>query len=130
MKQENKKSVLVILLADSKKMLEDILSFRIPGSERYVIEATYSGKDAINIIQAHPLDVILLDDAIIETEGEQILSEILKFKSCPVILMTPYTSSSFIPRFMEMGGYGCIKKNFEIDRMHNMLDRATLEESR
>ena len=115
--------ILVVLESGSAKMLTDAF-VGLANNGEYAIRVVRSGRDAVSAVQTNSFDVILLDDAIIEMEGERVLLDILRLRSCPIILMTPYISSALVPRFMEMGGYGCIRKSFEINCMNEVVSRA------
>lgn len=125
MKPSNKKSLLAILANDTAKTFANTLT--IDGmfkEEEYTFAVAHSGKDAINIARTYPPSAILLEDVILETEGEWIFSEILSIAKCPIILITPYVSADVILKFIEMGGYGCIRKTFGGDHIHDMVIRA------
>ncbi|MDD5377202.1 MAG: response regulator [Candidatus Gracilibacteria bacterium] len=127
MERKNKKTILVVF--EARSSLVSLNAFmNLSENREYIIKIARSDKDVVNIIQAHSPDVILLDDAILEIEGEQVISGILGFKNCPVILMTPYISSDSVPRFMEMGCYGCIRKVFETHSMNSIIARAIVQQ--
>lgn len=124
MEQKNKKSILIILEAHSARMLINAFSANLTNGGEYALRVVRSSKDALRAIQSYSPDAIILDDAILEAEGEEVLSKILFLAICPVILMTPYIPSALISQFMEMGGYGCVKKAFEMSSMNNIVARA------
>lgn len=113
MKQKHKKLLLIVLTPDDTQILENALVSELMHEQGYTVVLAYSEEESMTIIREHYPSVVLLDDAVLESGKERILSEILSIVSCPVILMTAYICSTLAPKFIEMGVYGCVRKSFE-----------------
>lgn len=80
-----KKSILIV---NSVRKLAHNLSEKLSSMFDYSVSVVCSGIDALSHIQDGAHHVIIVDDTIIHSEGEDIFSKIHRAARCPVILMT------------------------------------------
>ena len=100
------------------KMLKNIL---IPAGHEY--QSVTNGRDGLKLIQEQNWDVVLLDIAMPEFSGKDVVDELVKtgnIKKQPVILFTASTiSSDEINEMIKMGVTSCLRKPMS---MKNLLE--------
>ncbi|MDR3337746.1 MAG: response regulator [Treponema sp.] len=83
---------------------------------RYGLFLAKSGEDALNVLQKHLVDIILLDIEMPEMSGFQ-LFDVLKcnpaYCTIPVIFVTSHAQSDIITKAIELGAKGYIVKPFK-----------------
>ena len=105
------------------KMLKNIL---IPAGHEY--QSVTNGRDGLKLIQEQNWDVVLLDIAMPEFSGKDVVDELVKtgnIKKQPVILFTASTISSDDQNHMlQLGVYCCLKKPIDIKNLLEILENA------
>jgi two-component system, response regulator, stage 0 sporulation protein F len=81
-----------------------------------------NGQVALDIVQSHKPDLILLDMKIPGMDGLEILRNIRKLEiDTKVIMMTAYGELDLIQEAMEMGALAHFTKPFDIDELRQVV---------
>ncbi len=105
------------------RMLKNIL---IPAGHEY--QSVTNGRDGLKLIQEQQWDVVLLDIAMPEFSGYDVVFELIKNRTIekqPVILFTASTISSDDQNHMlQLGVYCCLKKPINVKNLLEILENA------
>jgi signal transduction histidine kinase len=104
-----------LLVVDDERINHDILAHAFYAD--YVIHHVYNGHDALEMIAAHPYDVILLDVMMPIMSGFEVLAHLRhqpETADLPVILMSAMTDSEFIARGLTEGANDYLTKPFDM----------------
>ncbi len=108
-----------------REMLEEFLGFR-----GYRVVAAENGREALDLIRAHRVDLILTDMKMPELGGIELLGEVSRLRSPPTtILMTGYGTVDTAISAMKQGAYDYIIKPFKLKEVAATITRA-LERAR
>ncbi len=84
-----------------------------------------NGREAIDVLDKHPVDVILTDIRMPVADGLQVLSYARAMANPPeVILMTSYGSVESAVQAMQMGAFHYITKPFDVAEVIHLVDRV------
>jgi len=105
---------------DINEMLKTVL---IPAGHEY--QSVTNGRDGLKLIQEQQWDVVLLDIAMPEFSGYDVIFELIKnriIKKQPVILFTASTiSSDEINEMIKMGVALCLRKPMSMTNLLEIL---------
>lgn len=85
------------------------------GGESFEIYSTDNGYEALNILEKHSIDVVLIDKCMPIINGDELVSEIrnrAKFKLLPIIMVTGNASSEDLSHSLEVGANDFVCKPF------------------
>ncbi len=91
------------------------------------VHSAASGDDAVVLLRDQPLaiDLVLLDLTMPGLSGEETLRLLHQLRpSLRVILMSGYSESDILHRLGEQGAIDFLQKPFELEVLHNKLERA------
>ncbi len=111
----------ILGIDDNKEINEMLKTVLIPAGHEY--QSVTNGRDGLKLIQEQQWDVVLLDIAMPEFSGRDVVDELVKtgnIKKQPVILFTASTiSSDEINEMIKMGVTSCLRKPMS---MKNLLE--------
>ncbi len=121
-----------ILIVDD----EESIRFSLKGGledEGYLTLQAGSGEEALQVIEAHDVDLILLDIWMPGKDGLQILEEIkMSGNQTPVIIMTGHGSIDTAVKATRLGALDFVEKPLDLNKiiitLHNTLQLKALEE--
>lgn len=91
----------------------------------YLIEEADDGQVAINMVEAKPYDLILMDIKMIKVSGLVAQAEIKKINSAiPVIIMTAFSSVQTAVDALKNGAYDYMTKPFDFDKLKLTIQRS------
>ena len=98
------------------------------------VQGVSTGEEALEAIENHPVDVMLLDVRLPGIDGVQVLQRVKKrHPFVEVILFTGYADSNTAVRVMELGAFDYLLKPVPIDdllyRIQDAYKRKTLREA-
>ena len=96
---------------DIQKILRDFFS-----EEHEVIQA-YSGTEGL-LFEAENIDLVLLDIMLPGKSGEQVLQEIRKVSSVPIIMLTALSDKQMISQYLLAGANDYIVKPFNLEEVY------------
>lgn len=112
-----------ILVVDDEKSMRD--SMHILLKDNYNVHTVKSGKDAVETVKNHPIDLVLLDIRLPEIDGIEILKIIKGIdKSIEVIMVTAVVMVKKAVQAIRLGAYDYITKPFDIDALQEQVEKA------
>ncbi len=104
---------------DIQKILQDFFS-----EEHEVIQA-YSGTEGLRLFEAENIDLVLLDIMLPGKSGEQVLQEIRKVSSVPIIMLTALSDKQMISQYLLAGANDYIVKPFNLEEVYARVTSST-----
>ncbi len=113
-----------ILVVDDDKAHRTVLSTLISGWG-YRVEEADDGQKAIEMVEAGPFDLILMDIRMLKVSGLEALSAIKEYNpAIPVIIMTAYSSVETAVEALKKGAYDYLTKPLDFEKLKLTLKRA------
>ncbi len=124
MKSETTSNGLSILVVDDEDSIRE-------GSERILTRMGYQvykasrGSEGLEILERHPISIVLLDLKMPGMDGMEVLGHIQKLNpEILVIIITGYATLETAIDAMKQGAYDFIAKPFEPDQLRIVINRA------
>lgn len=112
-----------LLIIDDDRHLLD--SLRVVFSKSHHVLTALSAEDAAVVLDHEPVDVILLDVILPETDGIEFLQTVrATLPNLPVVMISGAPSIRPVMRALELGACDYIRKPFDIDELRLVVDRA------
>ena len=116
-------NVPVVLLVDDEASVLETLEIIL--EERFRVLKAASGKEALEKITKESIDLVLLDIAMPDIDGMEILSRIKEFDpGLPVIMATATDSARMAVKAMQLGACDYITKPFDVEEVMMLAQRA------
>ena len=113
-----------ILVADDDPYIGKILSDRLESLGYRVLRST-GGKEALEVLERHDPQLALLDIAMADITGIDVLKEIRRRgRDFPVVMITAYGSIELTVEAMRQGAYDFIPKPFKLDHIVLVVQKA------
>ncbi len=113
-----------ILIVDDQNGIR-LLLVELFAGEGYEMFQAGNGKDALEIVNQHVPDLVLLDMKIPGMDGLEILRHIKQtHPNIHVIMMTAYGELDIIQQAKDLGALSHFTKPFDIDEMREAVDRC------
>lgn len=113
-----------ILVVDDNPEIVEILSDFLTLNSCEVYRAS-TGREAFDILNKNPVEIVLLDVRLPDTNGINLLDTIKQHDpTVAVIMMTGYHDPDFIVDAMKKGASDFLMKPFEIDKLMLMIMRV------
>ena len=91
----------------------------------YKITACHSAAEALSVLSAAAVDLILLDNKLPDRRGIELLKEIKRdHPQIIIIIMTAFGTSQTAIEAMRMGAFDYILKPFELDEIAELVDKG------
>jgi len=120
----------LLLIDDEPRMLELLTLYLEPS---FYCIAMSTVKDALDYLEEHHVDLVLLDIMMPDIDGWQACQEIRKFWDVPIIMLTAKAEQVDIIRGLNMGADDYMLKPFDeeelLARIHAVLRRTKTEET-
>ena len=117
------KSILVV--DDNRMILHSLASYLSFKFKDYTVLTAEDGKQAIELLGAHPVCLILTDLEMPNVDGYQVIEYAKKkYPSVPVVIMTGSWSLDLRMLVCKTGIARCIEKPFRFDELAQMLTEA------
>jgi DNA-binding NtrC family response regulator len=111
-----------ILVVDDEKGMRDSMHMLL--KDRYDVLLAQSGKEAINLVKKHPIDLVLLDIRLPEIDGIEILKIIKGIDdSIEVIMVTAVITVGKAVEAVRHGAYDYITKPFDIEALSEQVEK-------
>lgn len=117
----------IVIIEDAADIVEVVslcIELRWPGTE---IFSSAEGKRGLELIEKENPDLVILDLGLPDVDGFEVLKDIRRFSSVPVMVLTARTEETSIVRGLELGADGYITKPFShiefLARIQSMLRR-------
>jgi DNA-binding NtrC family response regulator len=113
-----------ILVADDDPYIGKVLTDRLESLGHHVLLTT-SGKGVLELLERHDPQVALLDIAMADISGIEVLKEIRRRgRDFPVVMITAYGSIDLTVQAMREGAYDFIPKPFKLDHIALVIEKA------
>lgn len=113
-----------VLIVDDESDIIHILQEYLSG-EGYKTLGCTSGKSVINLIRKYHFDILVIDLAMPEAKGSELLRSALKVDPHLIgIIMTGYGSQESAADAMKSGAFDFLLKPFDLRVLPPILDRA------
>ncbi len=118
-----------VLIVDDEEDLTWTLSKKLSkDSDKFQLICVNSGREAINVLNQIPIDLVITDVRMPEVSGLELLMEIKeKYPRTKVIIMTAYGSSDVQKEATERGCFRYLEKPFEINELRELILEALTE---
>lgn len=100
-----------VLVADDQDMMRELLSMSLQRMG-YTVMTARNGKEAFELFQTHPFDLLLLDVVMPEMTGFEVCAAVRQFSDVPVIMLTALSRPDDIVTGLEQGADNYITKPF------------------
>jgi adenylate cyclase len=117
-----------VLVVEDDEVNRDLLVRRL-NKAGYTTHTAGNGVEALDLLNRHPYDLILLDIMMAQLDGFQTLQKIRSreaFKDTPIIMISALGDTSSIARCMELGANDYIMKPYNAtvlnERVFKLLD--------
>lgn len=119
-------AVRTLVVDDEASILESLS--RIVTHAGYECIVAGNAQEALELLQVHPVDVVISDMRMPSMDGMQLLEQIrTKYKEVDVIMMTGFDSGDIFSRVIEAGAADFIAKPFHQDELLAKLKRIVRE---
>ncbi|MEK4628460.1 MAG: response regulator transcription factor [Solibacillus sp.] len=119
----------VLIVDDEQRMLDLIELFLVP--QGFNCMKTTDPFQAIQLLKEHSIHILLLDVMMPKMDGWELCSEIRKFSSVPIIMLTARTAKADIIKGLRIGADDYLTKPFDegelVARVRALLRRTTEE---
>jgi cyclic di-GMP phosphodiesterase len=113
-----------ILIADDEEAIREVVSTLLE-AQGYQCVSVGNGREALDLLSNHPVDLVLSDMVMPEMDGLQLLSWLRTHdRDVPVIMVTAMHDVSTALEAMRRGAYDYILKPFERDQLLMGVRRA------
>ena len=110
-----------ILVVDDNKDFADVFC-DILRANKYKAESCYGGRQALEMVQKTPFDIMFLDIRMPEMDGIKTLTEIKKVRPDTVVfMMTGYSVDDDVNKAIEGKASNLIYKPFEIEKVLDLI---------
>lgn len=91
----------------------------------FIVETADDGSRAVQAVQDHPVDLILMDVRMAAMDGIEALKQVKAYNpAIPVIIMTAYSSVATAVDALKAGAYDYLIKPLDFEELKLTLDRA------
>ncbi|MGJ3647645.1 response regulator [Sphingomonas sp. GlSt437] len=107
-----------ILVVDDHAIVRDGLRRLLSGLfDGQIIEAS-SGREALGIVRAQPVDLVLLDMNLPDLGGLELLKRLLTFvPGLSILVLSMHAETIYVSRALEAGARGYVSKNIAPDEL-------------
>ena len=118
-----------LLVVDDDPDICDLLRDRLE-SEGFHVETAGDGETALRLLADTPVDGMLLDIALPEMDGFDVLRQLRpNYPTLPVVMMTAVEALDRAMAAVEAGAQGYLLKPFDATRLRQIIDRWFLNGS-
>ncbi|HWE45864.1 MAG TPA: response regulator transcription factor [Caulobacteraceae bacterium] len=113
-----------ILLVDDHAIVRDGLRRLLASLPVETIHEAATGREAVAIARAKPLDLIVLDLNLPELGGIELLGRLIQAGSAPVLVLSMHAEPLYVARAMDAGAQGYVSKNASPDELLTAVRRV------
>jgi DNA-binding NtrC family response regulator len=112
-----------ILIAEDESKMRRVLELNLRG--QYDLDFASNGQEALALVQAKPIDLVLTDMKMPVKDGISLLHDVKRIKpALPVVLVTAYGSIETAVKAMKEGAYDYILKPLKMDEIEVVIAKA------
>ena len=113
-----------ILLVDDHTIVRDGLRRLLATLPVEEIFEAATGREALAVARAKPLDLIVLDLNLPELGGLELLGRLIQIGSAPVLVLSMHAEPLYVARAMDAGAQGYVSKNASPDELLTAVRRV------
>ncbi len=114
-----------ILIVDDEESITYLLKTEFEDHSEFAVETALNGVDAINLIQSHIFDVVLLDVKMPRVSGIEVLKFVKEHSpTTQVIMLTNLTDVKTAIETVKLGAYDFVGKPYDTDELMATVHRA------
>ena len=114
-----------ILIVDDEESITYLLKTEFEDRSEFAVEVALNGADAINLIQSHVYDVVLLDVKMPRVSGIEVLKFVKEHSpTTQVIMLTNLTDVKTAIETVKLGAYDFVGKPYDTDQLMATVHRA------
>jgi DNA-binding NtrC family response regulator len=114
-----------ILIVDDEESITYLLKTEFEDLSDFAVEVALNGADAINLIQSHVYDVVLLDVKMPRVSGIEVLKFVKEHSpTTQVIMLTNLTDVKTAIETVKLGAYDFVGKPYDTDQLMATVHRA------
>jgi DNA-binding NtrC family response regulator len=123
-----------VLLVDDEEQFVDVLSQRLQ-ARGFKVDTAFSGDDAIGFVNAHEVDVVILDVLMPGRDGLETLRELKRIRPLTeVIMLTGHATVETAIQGMKLAAFDYLMKPTDtvelVDKINNACKRKREQEDR
>jgi DNA-binding NarL/FixJ family response regulator len=119
-----------VLVADDHEVVRQGLRSLLADTEIEVVAEAGTGSEVMEKVNQQPLDLVLLDVRMPETDGLNVLGRLkLDHPELPVLMLSTYDNPTYVARAVALGAAGYLLKGANRDRLIDAMRRAAAGES-
>ena len=120
----NTESEKILIVEDEEHLLKSLEVFLKNETSFEILNAS-NGKEALNVLEQHDIDLILTDLKMPEMDGIELLKNVQnKNLDIPVVVMTAFKSLETAIETIRLGGYDYMVKPYEFEMVLITVNRA------
>jgi two-component system nitrate/nitrite response regulator NarL len=109
---KDKKRLKILIADDHQIVIEGLKSLLIDQKHIQIMGEASNGKEAIEVLEKHEVDIAVLDISMPEMDGIEATKIIKKeYPEVKILILTMHDGSEFIRELIEIGANGYILKN-------------------
>jgi len=113
----------ILIIDDEEAQLESLKSFL--SKRDYTIYTATGGPEGLEIIQSHPVDLVLTDFRMPEWNGFVVLRKVKETNpNIDVVVITAYGSVEDAVEIMKAGAYDYLTKPIDLSELENLIQRV------
>ena len=113
-----------VLLVDDEEQFVEVLAQRLQG-RGYKVETAFNGDDAIEFVNRHEVDVVILDVLMPGRDGVETLRELKRIKPLvEVIMLTGHATVETAIQGMKLAAYDYLMKPTDTAELVDKIDKA------
>jgi DNA-binding NtrC family response regulator len=114
-----------ILIVDDEESITYLLKTEFEDRSEFEVDIALNGVDAINLIQSHVYDVVLLDVKMPRVSGLEVLKYVKEHSpTSHVIMLTNTVDVKTAIETVKLGAYDFVSKPYDIDQLMATVRRA------
>jgi excisionase family DNA binding protein len=112
-----------VLVVDDHQEIRTVLAELLATGRREILSVA-SGEEALAIVKATDVDLILLDLSLPGRDGAETFREIQALRpGVPVVIVTGYPDSAMMARALESGPFTMVSKPVHLDQLRRVVGR-------
>jgi len=121
-----------ILVVDDEKMILRLSTEALESlGDDFEVKTALNGKEAVQLLEAGHVDLVLTDLKMPEMDGYELLSFMSKkYRHIPVVVMTGYGSPEIAKRLKQKGVVHYVEKPFEVDELKEIVSQILSDKSK
>ncbi len=114
-----------ILVVDDEESITFLLKTELDDLTEYETDTALNGADALNLLQSHVYDVVLLDVKMPRVSGIEVLRQVKELSpSTQVIMLTNIVDVKTAIETTKLGAYDYVSKPYDVDHLLATIRRA------